>query len=131
MEANERGSPERVGPAGLARIGGAVVRMAWWAILGPIMLCVVCSGFGYVVMESIVREPTPLRTYQPEPEVTRDVTDWPVPDSGDRPPYVGPVSQYSNCAQAAADHRTPLRRGDAGWNPDLDRDGDGVACVGP
>ncbi|BDP41214.1 competence protein ComEC [Deinococcus aetherius] len=35
---------------------------------------------------------------------------------------------YSSCAQARAAGAAPLRRGQPGYNPALDRDGDGVAC---
>ncbi|MFN8125288.1 MAG: excalibur calcium-binding domain-containing protein [Candidatus Nanopelagicales bacterium] len=40
-------------------------------------------------------------------------------------PASGP---YPDCATADANGATPLRRGDAGFNPALDADGDGVAC---
>ncbi|MDK8451010.1 excalibur calcium-binding domain-containing protein [Corynebacterium mastitidis] len=41
-----------------------------------------------------------------------------------------PVGQlyYSNCGQAKADGALPLREGDPGYRPALDRDGDGLAC---
>ncbi|AKM11569.1 calcium-binding protein [Croceicoccus naphthovorans] len=35
---------------------------------------------------------------------------------------------YRNCAEAHAAGVTPLRRGQPGYRPALDRDGDGVAC---
>nr|WP_308205649.1 excalibur calcium-binding domain-containing protein [Frankia sp. AiPs1] len=35
---------------------------------------------------------------------------------------------YVNCAAARAAGAAPLRRGEAGYSPDLDRDGDGIAC---
>lgn len=35
---------------------------------------------------------------------------------------------YRNCREARAAGATPLYRGQAGYNPRLDRDGDGVAC---
>lgn len=35
---------------------------------------------------------------------------------------------YPFCEAARVDSAAPLRDGDPGWNPDLDRDGDGVAC---
>ena len=35
---------------------------------------------------------------------------------------------YANCAAARAAGVAPLHRGDAGYAPRLDRDGDGVAC---
>ncbi|MDO5061106.1 MAG: excalibur calcium-binding domain-containing protein, partial [Actinomycetaceae bacterium] len=35
---------------------------------------------------------------------------------------------YANCAQAKAAGVAPLRRGQPGYRPALDRDGDGIAC---
>jgi micrococcal nuclease len=35
---------------------------------------------------------------------------------------------YTSCVYADFDGASPLRVGDPGWNPDLDPDGDGVAC---
>jgi len=48
-------------------------------------------------------------------------------------PQQGFVSQpqqgsYRNCSEARAAGAAPLYRGQAGYNPRLDRDGDGVAC---
>lgn len=42
------------------------------------------------------------------------------------PPRKGPP--YSNCADARADGRSNIPRGDPAYNPALDRDGDGIAC---
>ncbi|MGO4409450.1 excalibur calcium-binding domain-containing protein [Brevundimonas sp. M-11_2] len=35
---------------------------------------------------------------------------------------------YANCAEARAAGATPIRRGQPGYGPHLDRDGDGVGC---
>lgn len=35
---------------------------------------------------------------------------------------------YANCAAARAAGATPVRRGDPGYGPHLDRDNDGVGC---
>lgn len=35
---------------------------------------------------------------------------------------------YANCAAARAAGAAPIRRGEPGYGPHLDRDGDGVAC---
>ena len=35
---------------------------------------------------------------------------------------------YKNCAEACAAGVAPLHRGDPGYRPGLDRDGDGIAC---
>ncbi|MFZ5637889.1 MAG: excalibur calcium-binding domain-containing protein [Pseudomonadota bacterium] len=35
---------------------------------------------------------------------------------------------YANCSEARAAGAAPVRRGDPGYGPHLDRDGDGVGC---
>lgn len=35
---------------------------------------------------------------------------------------------YNNCAEARAKGAAPIRRGEPGYQPKLDRDGDGIAC---
>jgi len=35
---------------------------------------------------------------------------------------------YKNCAEARAAGAAPLHRGEPGYRPGLDKDGDGVAC---
>jgi micrococcal nuclease len=35
---------------------------------------------------------------------------------------------YSSCKEARKAGAAPLTPGDKGWNPDLDRDNDGIAC---
>ena len=36
--------------------------------------------------------------------------------------------EYANCSEARAAGAAPVRRGDPGYSPKLDRDGDGVGC---
>jgi hypothetical protein len=43
-------------------------------------------------------------------------------------PTQGSSVYYRNCAEACADGVAPIRRGQPGYRPGLDRDGDGVAC---
>ena len=38
------------------------------------------------------------------------------------------IPLYISCAEAAAIHDVPLYRDNPRWNPDLDPDGDGIAC---
>ena len=38
------------------------------------------------------------------------------------------TASYRNCAAARAAGAAPIRRGEPGYGPHLDRDGDGVAC---
>nr|WP_221269878.1 excalibur calcium-binding domain-containing protein [Deinococcus budaensis] len=48
-----------------------------------------------------------------------------------RPPAIPPTPAtpgYRSCAEARAAEAAPLRRGQPGYNPALDRDRDGVAC---
>ncbi|MCV7003508.1 excalibur calcium-binding domain-containing protein [Mycolicibacterium alvei] len=59
----------------------------------------------------------------------------PVPVPGGSPENSGPWEQYmpamtpfSSCAAARAAGAAPLHRGEPGYSPNLDRDGDGVAC---
>lgn len=40
----------------------------------------------------------------------------------------GGLNYYANCKEARAAGVTPLRRGDPGYRPGLDRDNDGIAC---
>ena len=42
--------------------------------------------------------------------------------------FGGEVAYFANCAAARAAGVAPLRRGDAGYRPGLDRDSDGIAC---
>ncbi len=44
------------------------------------------------------------------------------------PPTDGSSVYYPNCAAARAAGVAPLHRGDPGYRPGLDRDGDGIAC---
>lgn len=41
---------------------------------------------------------------------------------------VPPPAGFASCKAARSAGAAPLRRGDPGWRPSLDRDGDGVAC---
>lgn len=43
-------------------------------------------------------------------------------------PAAPPSGGYETCAQAAEDGRTDIPRDDPGYQPDLDRDGDGIGC---
>lgn len=39
-----------------------------------------------------------------------------------------PAPYYRSCAEVRAAGKAPIRRGQPGYRPGLDRDGDGVAC---
>lgn len=67
--------------------------------------------------------PAARTTYQ---GLTRDATPRPMVGAGmgvgNRPRY------YANCSEARAAGAAPILRGEQGYGPHLDRDGDGVAC---
>lgn len=48
--------------------------------------------------------------------------------SGPWVPYSPAMTPFDSCAAARAAGVAPLHRGDPGYSPSLDRDGDGVAC---
>ncbi|MEG3156297.1 excalibur calcium-binding domain-containing protein [Lysobacter zhanggongensis] len=52
------------------------------------------------------------------------------PRPGLAPTYTAPRQQgaFANCASARAAGAAPVRRGDPGYGPHLDRDNDGVGC---
>jgi hypothetical protein len=43
-------------------------------------------------------------------------------------PAANDGTYYRNCSEVRAAGKAPLRRGDPGYAPHLDRDGDGIAC---
>ena len=45
-----------------------------------------------------------------------------------RPQGFSSSTYYANCSEARAAGAAPIRRGEAGYRPALDRDDDGVAC---
>lgn len=71
-----------------------------------------------------------------EPETFLDLcrsTDFTQPadvpsDPSDEPALPRQGEPYASCGAAALAGATPLCKDDPGWNPDLDRDGDGIAC---
>ncbi|MET9325757.1 excalibur calcium-binding domain-containing protein [Tsukamurella sp. NPDC003166] len=63
---------------------------------------------------------TETDTRTPVPAPPRTVTTEPTNDS--------PSAYYKNCDAAKAAGAAPMRRGEPGYRPGLDRDGDGIAC---
>ncbi|MGQ7298325.1 GmrSD restriction endonuclease domain-containing protein [Quadrisphaera sp. KR29] len=49
--------------------------------------------------------------------------------TGTAPGGTASTAPYASCSAAREAGAGPLRSGDPGWNPRLDRDGDGVACA--
>jgi len=65
---------------------------------------------------------------QPPPKVQPTATKAPPPTSTPPPPSSGGGVYYPNCAAVRAAGKAPLYRGQPGYRPGLDRDGDGIAC---
>lgn len=58
-----------------------------------------------------------------------DETPLPFPDNAPEPPVLAADDlNFRYCREARAAGVAPLNRGDPGYAPHLDRDGDGVAC---
>jgi hypothetical protein len=58
---------------------------------------------------------------------------WPRTTSGTSSTAVPATSagpSYINCSAARADGRSNIPRGDPAYRPDLDHNGDGIACEG-
>jgi Excalibur calcium-binding domain len=55
---------------------------------------------------------------------------WNRPEMSPLRPIPAPqrMESFSNCGAARAAGRAPLHRGEPGYSPQLDRDGDGIAC---
>ena len=51
-----------------------------------------------------------------------------LPVAPSQPGGPAPGRTFRNCAEARAHGAAPLRRGDPGYGPHLDRDNDGVGC---
>lgn len=55
-------------------------------------------------------------------------TTTPAPRADRAPKPLKSGEAFANCAAARAAGAAPVRRGDPGYGPHLDRDGDGVGC---
>ena len=79
--------------------------------------------------------PTPTETPSPVPPAEAP-TQAPAAEAPAQQASAQPVQQapaqssvyYETCADARAAGAAPLHRGDPGYRPGLDKDGDGVAC---
>ncbi|GAB2650064.1 excalibur calcium-binding domain-containing protein [Kribbella swartbergensis] len=87
--------------------------------------------------------PTPQRTHEPSRTPTSATSTEPpspepsTPKQSSTPKPIDPTTApttttaaivYRNCAEVRAAGKAPLHRGDPGYSPDLDRNGDGTAC---
>ena len=68
--------------------------------------------------KKVTKSPRPSKTASPTHSVSPDPT----------PTYVEPVVTYANCSEVRAAGKAPIRRGQPGYEPKLDRDGDGIGC---
>ncbi|MEA5367581.1 excalibur calcium-binding domain-containing protein [Amycolatopsis sp., V23-08] len=78
-----------------------------------------------------VPAPTPTPTPQPPAPETKAAPPKPAPEptTEEAPaPEQDSAAYYKNCSAAKAAGAAPLHRGEPGYRPALDRDGDGVAC---
>ncbi len=66
----------------------------------------------------------PPPAHQPPPPASQP----PPANQPPPPPAQQPGVYYRNCTEAWNAGVAPLRRGDAGYAPHLDRDNDGIAC---
>jgi micrococcal nuclease len=66
--------------------------------------------------------PAPATKAAPKPAPVPTTEEAPAPEQQDSAAY------YKNCTAAKAAGAAPLHRGEPGYRPALDRDGDGVAC---
>ncbi|WP_238151359.1 excalibur calcium-binding domain-containing protein [Kribbella sindirgiensis] len=78
---------------------------------------------------------TSTTTTPTQPATTTPSTSTPTPPATTAVPSTTPSSTpsttpvvYRNCAEVRAAGKAPLYRGDPGYTPALDRNGDGIAC---
>jgi micrococcal nuclease len=69
--------------------------------------------------------PAPIATPKPAPVTKAAPPPPPVEATEEAPAH---SAYYANCSAAKAAGAAPLHRGEPGYRPALDRDGDGVAC---
>jgi len=90
------------------------------------------APLGTTTTSSTTTEP-PTTTTAPTTTVAPPTTPVPPPETttttrGRGRPNPGPEPHYDNCFQAWRAGALPLERGDPGYGPHLDDDGDGIAC---
>lgn len=71
-------------------------------------------------------EPTSTTSATPTPTATPTATA--TPTSSATPTTTTPAPMFADCAAVEAAHKAPLFRGQPGYRPELDSDGDGIAC---
>lgn len=89
--------------------------------LATLSLVLVASQTAFVFDEADARRGARSSKSSYKPKRTRSYFAYSAPARG------GSV-YYANCSAARAAGAAPVRRGDPGYAPKLDRDGDGVGC---
>ncbi|WP_086007978.1 excalibur calcium-binding domain-containing protein [Nocardia concava] len=85
---------------------------------------------------AVTSPPQPIQPLVPPPAAAPPTTTAVAapPPAPQAPPAEPPTTKptpsvyYKTCADAKRAGAAPLHRGDPGYRPDLDRDGDGIAC---
>ena len=80
-------------------------------------------------------KPAPKPQPQPRPQPKPEPKEQPEPQPKPQPKATTKASDggsvyYANCAAVIAAGKAPIRSGDPGYRPALDRDGDGQGCAG-
>lgn len=71
---------------------------------------------------------TPTTTITSTPPTVASSTQPPASSAPPAPRSESRATPFANCTEAREVGGAPVRRGDAGYGPHLDRDGDGVGC---
>jgi hypothetical protein len=72
--------------------------------------------------------PAPVPSPRPAPAPVAPPVVVPPPAPAPAPPPPAAATYYKNCTAARAAGAAPVHRGDPGYGPHLDRDGDGIGC---
>lgn len=102
------------------------------ALLGPALAALIIGAGAFYYLGPVrLRQPseTPAATPAAAPITSPVAAEAPVAPA---PPEAKPASlagtAFPNCAAARAAGAAPVRRGQPGYGPHLDRDNDGVGC---
>jgi hypothetical protein len=112
-----------------------------WLAAGSILLLIFLAGRYTAPTTPLAQPPRPAPTAQPfvslpvSEESTGPAKPAVEPESFDDAPSEAALSvrspqsvYYANCTEARAAGAAPIREGEPGYAPHLDRDRDGIAC---
>lgn len=134
--------------------GGSSENVDGWKVAGIVagvgaVGALIAAGVTWAVSQRIIANPLPgvvpdppAPHVAPAPEPAPAPAPVPAPAPAPAPqavpaqhvapapaPTPAPARSFRSCAALrAAGYHTPVRRGEPGYSPSLDRDGDGVAC---